>query len=53
MVRKVVGQRASRIEGVRTENGHDRLEVGDVVRANERLRARRPTEAADRSAEAG
>jgi hypothetical protein len=53
MVRKVVGQRAGRVEGVRTENGDDRLEVGDVARANERLRARRPTEAADRGAGAG
>jgi hypothetical protein len=52
-VRKVVGQRAGEVEGVRTENGHDRLEVGEVARANERPRASRPTEAADRGGRAG
>jgi hypothetical protein len=52
-VRKVVGQRADQVEGVRTENGHNRFEVGEVARANERLRATRPTEAADRGAGAG
>jgi hypothetical protein len=52
-VRKVAGHRAGRVGSVRTENGHDRLEVGEVARTNERLRVRRPIEAADRSAGAG
>jgi hypothetical protein len=42
-----------RVESVQTDNRLDRSEVWEVGRTNERLRAKRPTEAADRGVRAG
>jgi chromosome segregation ATPase len=38
-VGNVVGQLTGQLEDLRTENGQDRFAVGEVARANERLRA--------------